>query len=254
MKEERFEAEYNALTISEKRQLSLVGQVKQMPKTCHFPWLPVGYTLISSPIQNPMPTPLIANAVLPNLILDIATDPIIPDPPILANEAETNVRPQRRRRDSVESEESYRTAANRRQMRPLAAIDYSKIKNLLKLYAPKLKWQRYPDNRMTTQQPDYETQLYHYFNTQSNNEEEEMIYRFFIEIKHQLTLAYEAESNANFHHFSVGAKLCMLRERLSNDRLRFERALNDLQMDKRYLFTYTPQMAPVVSLINNELH
>jgi hypothetical protein len=38
-------------------------------------------------------------------------------------------------------------------MRPqLAANDYSKIKNLLKLYAPKLKWQRYPDTRMTTQQ------------------------------------------------------------------------------------------------------
>jgi hypothetical protein len=75
--------------------------------------------------------------------------------------------------------------------------------------------------------------LYHYFNTQSNDDEEEMIFRFFIEIKDQLTLAYEAEANANFHHFSVGAKLCMLQERLSNDRLRFERALEDLQMNKR---------------------
>ena len=87
---------------------------------------------------------------------------------------------------------------------------HSKVKNLLKLYAPKLKWQRYPDNRLTTQQPYYETQLYQYFNSQSNNDEEEMIYRFFIEIKDSLTLAYEAEANANYHHFSVGAKLCML--------------------------------------------
>lgn len=106
MNEEEFQTEYNALSISEKRQLSLVSKVRQMPKICHFPWLPIGYTIISSPIHTPMPTPPIANAVLPNLILDIAVDPIIPDPPILANETETNVRPQRRRRDSVESEES----------------------------------------------------------------------------------------------------------------------------------------------------
>jgi hypothetical protein len=63
MNEDEFEAEHNSLSIKEKRQLSLVSRVKQMPKICHFPWLPVDYTRNASPIQTLMPNPPINQLV-----------------------------------------------------------------------------------------------------------------------------------------------------------------------------------------------
>jgi hypothetical protein len=131
-----------------------------------------------------MPTPPIANAV-PNLVLDTLSHPVAPVTEFaLTNETADTINnhlPERRRRDSLDSDESYqapvtraRTIVNRpqSQAQPVAAADlHSKVKNLLKLYAPKLKWQRYPDSRLTTQ-PNFETQLYHYFNTQSSDDED----------------------------------------------------------------------------------
>jgi hypothetical protein len=86
----------------------------------------------------------------------------------------------------------------------------------LKRYAPKLKWQRYSDQRHT-HQPVYETEMYRYYTTQSSNEEEEMIFKYFVDIKDSLTLAYQGESQANYHHYNAGMKLCLLQERLSGE-------------------------------------
>ena len=106
------------------------------------------------------------------------------------------------------------------------------MKQLLQKYAPTRKYERYPDQTVTTRNV-YETDLYNYFTTQSANEEEELIYRFYVDIKDNLTLAYQSEAQASFHHYMVGLKLCLLQERLSGDITRFERALTDIGMEKR---------------------
>ena len=122
----------------------------------------------SSPIIAMMPTPPIANAVH-NLVLDTPSHPVaaVTEFALTNKTADTinNHLPERRRRDSLDSDESYqapvtraRTIVNRpqSQAQPVAAADlHSKVKNLLKLYAPKLTWQRYPDSRLTTQ-PNFE--------------------------------------------------------------------------------------------------
>jgi hypothetical protein len=137
------------------------------------------------------------------------------------------------------TEESYEPPTTRIRTRSnIAAIttripaeDHSKVKQLLQKYAPKLKYQRYPDQ--TTTRNVYETDLYNYFTTQSANEEEELIYRFYVDIKDYLTLAYQSEAHASFYHYMVGMKLCLLQERLSGDITRFKRALTDIGMEKR---------------------
>jgi hypothetical protein len=58
-------------------------------------------------------------------------------------------------------------------------------------------------------QPVYETYLYNYFTTQSATEE--LIFKFYVDIKDSLTLAYQSESQASYHHYNVGMKLCFFK-------------------------------------------
>ena len=196
--------------------------------------------IVSEPLI--MPSPPLLDAV--------PARTLPPQPPSPAQPAAVTVpvinnnQQQRRRRESTSdsnSDESYEPPTTRIRTRSnIAAIttripaeDHSKVKQLLQKYAPKLKYQRYPDQNTTRNV--YETDLYNYFTTQSANEEEELIYRFYVDIKDHLTLAYQSEAQASFYHYLVGMKLCLLQERLSGDITRFQRALTDIQMDRRYV-------------------
>ena len=135
---------------------------------------------------------------MPALPVPIVTpSPQAESPIVAANHPETNTdynRRQTRRRshsNSESSEDSYhppttrpRTISNNHppQVAQVPAEDHSKVKQLLKRYAPRLKWQRYSDQRPTLQ-PVYETEMYRYFTTQSATEEEGLIFKFYVDIK-----------------------------------------------------------------------
>ena len=214
-----------------------------MPTECIFPWNPLTRNLAAYTVVPPISPPLTEGIPVP-----IATpSPQTVSLNVAANHPPTNTdnnRQQARRRrhsNSESSEDSYhppttrqRTISNNNppQVAQVPAEDHSKVKQLLKRYAPRLKWQRHSDQRPTLQ-PAYETEMYRYFTTQSATEEEELIFKFYVDIKDSLTLAYQAESQASYHHYNVGMKLCLLQERLSRDLPRFERALTDIGMEKR---------------------
>jgi hypothetical protein len=98
---------------------------------------------------------------------------------------------------------------------------------MLRSFAPKLKFQRNPDDRPVTQ-PSFETANYLELLRDQRSEEEELIAKLTIEVKENLSLAYESETRATFHHFLVGQKLVMLKERL--DKFRFKQILTSFKM------------------------
>jgi len=155
-----------------------------------------------------MPSPPLSDAA-PARTLPTPQPPSPAQPAAVTVPVINNNQQQRRRRESASdsnSEESYEPPTTRIRTRSniasittrIPAEDHSKVKQLLQKSAPKLKYQRYPDQ--TTTRNVYETDLYNYFTTQSANEEEELIYRFYVDIKDHLTLAYQSEAQASFHH------------------------------------------------------
>ncbi len=73
---------------------------------------------------------------------------------------------------------------------------------------------------------------------------DEVITKFYIEIKNSLTLALECESKAAFHHFNIGQKLAILYDRLQNDIPKLKNILKEgLSMDLRYEY-YTKRLFP----------
>jgi hypothetical protein len=189
--------------------------INLMPTECIFPWNPptsnltafAAIPLISSPLTEmipALPVPIVTPSPLRVSHIAAVNHP--------ATNTDNNRQQTRRRRhsNSESSGDSYhppttrqRTISNNNPPQVVQSpVDiHSKVKQLLKRYAPKLKWQRYSDQRPTLQ-PVYETEMYRYYTTQSANEEEEMIFKYFVDIKDSLTLAYQAESQANYHHYN----------------------------------------------------
>jgi hypothetical protein len=64
-----------------------------------------------------------------------------------------------------------------------------------------------------------------------SEENEELLSKFFIDIKDSLALAYEATANANVHHFNIGQKLAMLEERMEQSQFNF--VLSELGLDRQ---------------------
>lgn len=105
----------------------------------------------------------------------------------------------RRHSNSESSEDSYHPPTTRQrnisnnnppQVAQVPAEDHSKVKQLLKRYAPRLK---FTANK-------YETDMYRYFTAQSATEEE-LIFNFYADIKDSLTLAYQAESQISYQRW-----------------------------------------------------
>lgn len=248
LNEEEFTKEYNEFSATARKQIASFPLINAMPTDCTFPWMP--NTTRNLPTYTALPpiTPPLTEALpgIPVPSRPIASpSPQAISPVVAVNHPVVNPdnnRQQTRRRrysNSDISEDSYHPPTTRQRTisnnnpppaAQLPAENHSKVKQLLKRYAPKLKWQRFSDQRPTLQ-PVYETYLYNYFTTQSATEE--LIFKFYVDIKDSLTLAYQSESQASYHHYNVGMKLCLLQERLSGDTIRFERALTDIGMEKR---------------------
>ena len=245
LNEEEFTKEYNEFSATARKQIASFPLINSMARVCTFPWIPsITRNLPNYTVLPPITPPL--TEALPVLPVP-SPSPQSVSPIVAANRpvvnADNNRQQTRRRRLSTSdsSEDSYhppttrmRTISNNNPP-PVAQVqaeNHSKAKQVLRRYAPKLKWQRHSDQRPTIQ-PVYETEMYNYFKTQSATEEEELIFKFYVDIKDSLTLAYQSESQASYHHYIVGLKLCLLQERLSGDITRFERALTDIGMEKR---------------------
>ncbi len=58
--------------------------------------------------------------------------------------------------------------------------------------------------QLTNVRPHFETEAYYNLQAERAEETEELLSKFYIDIKDSLALAYEATANANVHHFTVG--------------------------------------------------
>lgn len=178
MSEDEFTTEYNSFSATARKLIASFPSINSMPGACIFPWVPPGYTRNASnyPLLPPiMPSPPLSDAY-PARTLPTPQPPSPAQPAAVIVPVINNNQQQRRRRESTSdsnSEESYEPPTTRiRSRSKIAAIttripaeDHSKVKQLLQKYAPKLKYQRYPDH--TTTRNVYETDLYNYFTTQS---------------------------------------------------------------------------------------
>jgi hypothetical protein len=233
MTEEEFLDHYrNKLSQTAKRQLKSFPAINSQPRRCLFPWNPAG--IVESRQE---PSPALSNSV-PSILPLVGVQNLNP------NRQEPIVN--RRRRRSIESsaasEESYGppTTRSRIQQTPdnnvisqvliINESPFEKVKRLLTQYSTKLKFQRYPDSR-TNIRPYFETDAYYNLQAERSEENEELLSKFFIDIKDSLALAYEATANANVHHFNIGQKLAMLEERM--DHSQFNLVLSDLGLDRQ---------------------
>lgn len=252
--QESFLREYDTLSGTAKRQINSFPAVNRMPSVVQFPWIIPGYTKHSQANQS-LPSPPLPNAVLPPIVTRIPTnsttttstvDVVVSDvefhleSPIQEIEQVLNNRTTRRRTrstDSDNSDDSYHDQPRPRKTRtaapnPSSSLGtFEQVKHMLSTYAPQLKYQRFTDARPVPQ-PSYETSRFNQFSSQQENEQDELIHQYFIQIKESLALAYESESHATIHHYNAAEKLVMLHERIGN--ARFKDVLKqDLKMSQR---------------------
>lgn len=234
MDKQELSVHFKKLSKTSKKHLLAIPVINSQPKTATFPFtLPLPSSQ-HQPVQlSPAST---SRAESPTRMTTVPTPPILSTPP--PNRT-------RNRRDAFndsgsEDDEEYRPRIRPRRVtdRPVPApviyAEHQKIKELLMTYAPTKRWQRYAEPSSYQRQPAYETAQMRELSNLQEIEVDELITKFYIEIKNSLTLALECESRAAIHHFNVGQKLAILHDRLHNDLPRLKNILKEgLSMDLR---------------------
>lgn len=192
--------------------------------------------LSSIPVINSQPPS--SQHQIEQLSPTITESPTCIDPvPILTHVPNRTIRNRREAFNYSEDEEYQPRVRPRRVIDravPTAAVviyaEHQKIKDFLIAYAPIKKWQRYPETNVTSFQRhavQYETAQMIELSNLQDIEMDELITKFYIDIKDSLTLALECESRAALHHFNVGLKLAILHDRLQNDIPRLKNILKE---------------------------
>lgn len=241
-KQER-SAHFKKLSKTAKKQLASIPVINSQPKTASFPLV---LPLTASEHQNAQLSP--ASTARNESPTQMDTVPVLSTPPI---------RTTRNRReafnDSENEDEEYQARIRPRRVTdrvaPVAPVviyaEHQNIKELLTIYAPIKRWQRYAETTSYQRQPLYETAQMISLSNLQEIEVDELITKFYIDIKNSLTLALECESKAAFHHFNIGQKLAILHDRLQNDIPRLKNILKEgLSMDLRYEYYLRHQKAP----------
>jgi hypothetical protein len=238
MSREEFFLHYRvSLSNTAKRQLNTFPAINTGPRGIEFPWRSYGF-VSNTQIQQERSPPL-AHA--------------IPEPlPVPAqNEqqdtqnTQNTIRIRRSRATEADSESSYEASRHRTKklddkeitnivaQAPNASYitEIERVQNLLKTFATKLKYQRYHDNRMTSQQPSFETGDYREMAEEQETGEQELITKILLAVRENLALAFEATARSVHHHYIVAENLSRLQEILDKPQLR--ETLLELQMSRR---------------------
>jgi hypothetical protein len=176
--------------------------INSQPKTASFPFV---LFLPASENQNAQLSP--ASTARNELPTQMDTVPVLSTPP---SRTTRNIR--EAFNDPENEDEEYQPRIRPRRVTdgvaPVAPVviyaEHQKIKELLTIYAPIKRWQRYAETTCYQRQLLCETAQMISLSNLQEIEVDELITKFYIDIKNSLTLALECESKAAFITSTLG--------------------------------------------------
>ena len=222
-----FYSKYTKLSKTAIKQLASIPVINQQLKNADFPWMPPTAALLDVPSPELLPTPRRRKRRrAATESIDSSNDSFIPP----------NLNVVRDRRGSFE--ENTLIGSNPPERIPTPPVTptsapFKTAKDLLSKYAVTKIYQRVPNEFSSHRQPCYETAEYHRFSNTFGNEKEEICSELIIKVKHNLAMALECESKANFYYYKMALNLVQLQERMIVDISGFNDLLRQLKIGRR---------------------